>query len=58
MDNPVFTPITMAEVAGHYAKAGEDEQATTVLKQALAIAQRYWTMSPYRTMTLIGIANI
>ena len=56
MDNPVFTPITMAEVAGHYAKAGEDEQATTVLKQALAIAQRN-DHALYRTMTLIGIAE-
>jgi len=56
MDNPVFTPITMAEVAGHYAKAGEDEQATTVLKQALAIAQRN-DHALYRTMTLIVIAE-
>jgi tetratricopeptide (TPR) repeat protein len=56
VNNPVFTPITMAEVAGHYAKAGEDEQATTVLKQALAIAQRN-DHALYRTMTLIVIAE-
>jgi hypothetical protein len=56
VNNPVFTPITMAEVAGHYAKAGEDEQATTVLNQALAIAQRN-DHALYRTMTLIVIAE-
>ncbi len=56
VNNPMFTPITMAEVAGHYAKAGEDEQAITVLKGALAIAQRN-DHALYRTMTLIVIAE-
>jgi tetratricopeptide (TPR) repeat protein len=51
-----MTPIAMAEVAGHYALAGEDEQATKVLNQALEIAQRI-DNAEYRTLTLRGIAS-
>ncbi|MBW4548342.1 MAG: hypothetical protein KME25_28475 [Symplocastrum torsivum CPER-KK1] len=56
VNNPVFTPIKMAEVAGHYAKAGLDEQASNVLNQALEIAQRL-DNAEYRTLTLRGIAS-
>jgi len=56
VNNPVFTPIELAEVVGHYAKAGEDEQATQVLNQAIEIAQRL-DDAEYRTLTLIGIAS-
>lgn len=56
VDNPVFTPIKMAEVVGHYAKAGLGEQATQVLNQAIEIAQRL-DDAEYRTLTLIGIAE-
>jgi tetratricopeptide (TPR) repeat protein len=56
VNNPVFTPIEMAEVAGHYAKAGEGEQATQVLNQALEMAQRL-DDAQYKTLTLMGIAS-
>ena len=56
VNNPVMTPIAMAEVAGHYALAGLDEQATKVLNQALEMAQRI-DNAEYRTLTLRGIAS-
>jgi tetratricopeptide (TPR) repeat protein len=56
VNNPVFTPIAMAEVVGHYAKAGEDEQATKVLNEAIKLVQRLDQVE-YRTLTLIGIAE-
>ncbi len=56
VNHPVMTPIAMVEVAGHYAKAGEDEQATKVLNQALEMAQRI-DEAEYRTLTLRGIAS-
>ncbi|GAB1543227.1 hypothetical protein NUACC21_59010 [Scytonema sp. NUACC21] len=56
VNNPMFTPITLAELAGYYAKNAEAEQATKVLNQAIAIAQRN-DRPLYRTMTLIGIAE-
>ena len=56
VNDPLFTPIAMAEVAGHDAKAGEDEQATKVLNQSLKLVQRL-DRADYRTLTLIGIAE-
>ncbi|NEU73815.1 hypothetical protein PI95_014905 [Hassallia byssoidea VB512170] len=56
VNNPVSTPTTLAELAGHYAKAGEPEQATKVLNQAIAIAQSN-PNTLYKTMTLIVIAE-
>ncbi|NMG09408.1 hypothetical protein [Brasilonema sp. UFV-L1] len=56
VNNPVFTPIALAELAGYYAKAGETEEATKVLKGAITIAQRN-DNALYRTMTLIAIAE-
>jgi tetratricopeptide (TPR) repeat protein len=56
VNNPVFSPLALGEVAGHYAKAGESEQATKVINQAIAIARRF-DDARYRTMTLIGIAE-
>lgn len=57
VNNPVMTPIAMAEVAGHYAKAGLDKQATKVVNQALEMAQRI-DNAEYRTLTLRGIASV
>lgn len=57
VNNPVMTPIAMAEVAEYYAKAGLDEQAAKVLNQALEIAQRI-DDAQYRTLTLRGIASL
>jgi tetratricopeptide (TPR) repeat protein len=56
VNNPVMTPIAMVEVAGHYAKAGLDEQASNILNQALEMAQRLDNVE-YRTLTLRGIAS-
>lgn len=56
VNNPVFTSITLAELAGHYAKAGEAEQATKVLNQAIEIVQRNHP-ARHRTMILIVIAE-
>ena len=56
VNNPIFTPITMAEVAVDYAKAGEVKKATQVVNQAMEIAQRN-DYPLYRTMTLVAIAE-
>ena len=56
VNNPVFTPTTLAEIAGHYGKAGQPEQATKVLNQAIAIAQSN-PDTLYKTMSLIVIAE-
>lgn len=56
VNNPVFSPLALGEVAGHYAKAGEGKQATKVVNQAIKIARRM-DDAQYRTLTLIGIAE-
>ncbi|MBW4624306.1 MAG: hypothetical protein KME49_02020 [Brasilonema octagenarum HA4186-MV1] len=56
VNNPVFTPIALADLAGYYAKASEAQQATKVLKYAIAIAQRN-NDAFYKNITLIAIAE-
>ncbi|MBD0302736.1 MAG: hypothetical protein ICV85_11330, partial [Tolypothrix sp. T3-bin4] len=56
VNNPVSTPTTLGEIAGHYGKAGQPEQATKVLNQAIAIAQSN-PDTLYKTLTLIVIAE-
>lgn len=56
VNNPVSTPMALGEIAGHYAKAGQPEQATKALNQAITIAQSN-PDTLYKTLTLIVIAE-
>ncbi|MBW4611063.1 MAG: hypothetical protein KME22_28630 [Hassallia sp. WJT32-NPBG1] len=56
VNNPVSTPMALGEIAGHYAKAGQPEQATKAVNQAIAIAQSN-PDTLYKTLTLIVIAE-
>jgi tetratricopeptide (TPR) repeat protein len=49
-------PITLAELAGHLAKAGQTERATEVLNQAIPLAQ-YIDDQPGKTQMLVVMAE-
>jgi tetratricopeptide (TPR) repeat protein len=54
VNNP-FQPLALAQLAVQYAKAGQMEQTTQVLNQAINLAQAQ-TDASNRTLMLIGIA--